>query len=95
MKPAKQKTYGLFALMLLFAILLIPAEKTVLAQDLEGFEQRMTQFTLDNGMEFLVLERHEAPVVSFQTYADVGAVDEAIGITGMAHLFEHMAFKGS
>jgi predicted Zn-dependent peptidase len=55
----------------------------------------MTEFALDNGMKFLVLERHEAPVVSFHTYADVGAVDEVKGITGIAHLFEHMAFKGT
>ena len=65
------------------------------AQDLAAFEKRMTEFTLDNGLKFLVLERHEAPVVSFHTYADVGAVDEVKGITGLAHLFEHMAFKGS
>jgi len=65
------------------------------AQDLAAFEKRMTEFTLDNGLKFLVLERHEAPVVSFHTYADVGAVDEVKGITGLAHLFEHMAFKGT
>ncbi len=65
------------------------------AQDVTQFEKRMTEFTLDNGLKFLVLERHEAPVVSFHTYADVGAVDEVWGITGMAHLFEHMAFKGT
>jgi predicted Zn-dependent peptidase len=65
------------------------------AQDLAAFEKRMTEFTLDNGLKFLVLERHEAPVVSFHTYADVGSVDEVKGITGLAHLFEHMAFKGS
>jgi len=65
------------------------------AQDLAAFEKRMTEFTLDNGLKFLVLERHEAPVISFHTYADVGAVDEVKGITGLAHLFEHMAFKGT
>jgi predicted Zn-dependent peptidase len=59
------------------------------------FEKRMTEFTLSNGLKLLVLERHEAPVVSFHTYADVGASDEVRGITGMAHLFEHMAFKGT
>lgn len=64
-------------------------------QYLESFEQRMTEFTLDNGLKFLVLERCEAPVVSFHTYADVGAADEVKGITGLAHIFEHMAFKGT
>jgi len=65
------------------------------AQDLGEFEERMTEFTLDNGLKFLVLERHEALVVSFHSYADVGGVDEVKGITGLAHLFEHMAFKGT
>jgi predicted Zn-dependent peptidase len=73
----------------------ILAPTSLRAQDFAGFEQRMTEFTLDNGLKFLVLERHEAPVVSFHTYADVGSVDEVKGITGMAHLFEHMAFKGT
>jgi predicted Zn-dependent peptidase len=64
-------------------------------QDLAGFEKRLTTFSLDNGLTFLVLERHEVPVVSFHTYADVGSVDEVKGITGTAHLFEHLAFKGT
>jgi len=76
-------------------LLLALASRPVAAQDLAAFEKRMTEFTLDNGLKFLVLERHEAPVVSFHTYADVGAVDEVRGITGLAHLFEHMAFKGT
>jgi len=65
------------------------------AQSLTEFEKRVHEFTLDNGLKFLVLERHQAPVVSFHTYANVGSVDEVKGITGMAHVFEHMAFKGS
>jgi predicted Zn-dependent peptidase len=46
-------------------------------------------------MEFIVLERHQAPVVACYTYANVGGAQETKGITGLAHLFEHMAFKGS
>lgn len=66
------------------------------AQDmLSQFEENITEFTLDNGLTFVVLERHEAPVVSFYTYADVGGADEVKGITGIAHMFEHMAFKGT
>ena len=72
-----------------------PAPRLVEAQELAEFEKRMTKFTLGNGLKFLVLERHEAPVVSFHIYADVGCSDEVKGITGLAHLFEHMAFKGS
>ncbi len=57
--------------------------------------QRVTEFRLDNGMKFIVLERHEAPVVSFVTYADVGGADEPTGKTGVAHFLEHLAFKGT
>jgi predicted Zn-dependent peptidase len=55
----------------------------------------VTDFTLDNGMQFIVLERHEAPTVSFITYANVGGVDEPPGKTGIAHFLEHLAFKGT
>lgn len=57
--------------------------------------QRVTEFRLDNGLKFIVLERHKAPVVSFLTYADVGGVDEPDGKTGVAHFLEHLAFKGT
>jgi len=80
---------------LVFFAVAVLAPKPAQAQNLAEFEERMTEFTLDNGLKFLVLERHEAPVVSFHTYADVGSVDEVKGITGLAHLFEHMAFKGT
>ncbi len=65
------------------------------AQELAEFEARVTEFSLENGLQFIVLERHEAPVVTCYTHADVGAVDEVTGITGLAHIFEHMAFKGT
>jgi predicted Zn-dependent peptidase len=57
--------------------------------------EKVTEFTLENGLQFIVLERHEAPVVSFATYADVGGVDEPDGKTGVAHFLEHLAFKGT
>lgn len=62
---------------------------------LEQVEQRVSEFTLDNGMKFIVLERHQAPVVSFMLYANVGAVNEPDGATGVAHYLEHLAFKGT
>src|SRR5579872_818469 len=77
--------------LLLFALL----PGLLAAQNLQDFEKKVTQFTLTNGMTFLVIERHDAPVVSFHTYANVGAVDDPTGRTGLAHMFEHMAFKGS
>jgi predicted Zn-dependent peptidase len=65
------------------------------AQSLKDFEKKVTEFTLPNGLHFLIIERHEAPVISFNTYANVGAVDDPTGRTGLAHMFEHMAFKGT
>jgi len=64
-------------------------------QEFREIESRVSEFTLKNGMKFLVLERKKAPVASFVTYADVGSAQEVKGITGLAHLFEHMAFKGT
>jgi predicted Zn-dependent peptidase len=58
-------------------------------------QSHITEFQLANGMKFIVLERHQAPVASFYTYANVGSVQEDTGATGLAHMFEHMAFKGT
>src|SRR5688500_4789097 len=58
-------------------------------------QSRVSEFTLSNGLKFIVLERRMAPVVSFYTYADVGSAQEVKGITGLAHMFEHLAFKGT
>src|SRR5215471_2565952 len=65
------------------------------AGSFEEIQSRISSFTLKNGMTCIVLERHQGPVASFLTYADVGSVQEVRGITGLAHIFEHMAFKGS
>src|SRR6202022_4546830 len=65
------------------------------AQSLKDFEKRITEFTLGNGLHFIVFERHEAPVVSFHSYVNAGSVDDPSGETGIAHMFEHMAFKGT
>ncbi|MBR8830050.1 MAG: putative zinc protease [Chroococcopsis gigantea SAG 12.99] len=62
---------------------------------LERVINQVTQFRLDNGMKFIVLENRDAPVVSFVTYADVGGADEPDGKTGVAHFLEHLAFKGT
>jgi len=74
-------------------LLLLPG--LLCAQSLKDFEKKVTQFTLPNGLTFLVIERHQAPVVSFHTYVNAGAVDDPSGHTGLAHMFEHMAFKGT
>ncbi len=65
------------------------------AQDLASFEKRTTVKVLDNGLTAVVCERPEAPVFSFFTHVDAGSVQDPQGKTGLAHMFEHMAFKGT
>ena len=51
--------------------------------------------TLSNGMKLLLVERHDDPAVAGGWVAHVGSSNERPGITGIAHLFEHMMFKGT
>lgn len=53
------------------------------------------KYTLDNGLTVLLAEDHSVPMVSFHTWYRVGSRDEKEGVTGAAHMFEHMMFKGS
>jgi predicted Zn-dependent peptidase len=83
----KNKSFSvIFALLLLF----LPA--AAFPFSLEG---RVKEFTLENGMKVLLLERHQSPTISFHIRFRVGAVDENVGMTGTAHLLEHMLFKGT
>jgi len=65
------------------------------AQDLKEFEKKVTEFTLGNGLHFIVLRRPEAPVASMVAYVNVGSANDPAGKTGLAHMLEHMAFKGT
>ncbi len=66
-----------------------------LGQDLAAFEKRTTVKKLANGLTIVICERPEAPVFSFFTHVDAGSVQDPMGKTGLAHMFEHMAFKGT
>src|SRR5271169_5665489 len=66
-----------------------------LAQDVASFEKRITVKKLPNGLTLLICERPEAPVFSFFTLVDAGSAQDPMGKTGLAHMFEHMAFKGT
>ena len=77
------------------AVLAIALAHPAPAQDLAAFEKKVSVKTLANGLTVLVCERPEAPVFSFFMHVDVGADREVPGITGLAHMFEHMAFKGT
>jgi zinc protease len=50
---------------------------------------------LTNGLRVLFLANHKAPIATVQVYYHVGSKDEHVGIRGVAHMFEHMMFKGS
>ncbi|MGK7921700.1 MAG: M16 family metallopeptidase [Trichodesmium sp.] len=72
------------------------SEKTVSIKPyLNRVIKKVTEFRLENGMKFILLERNNAPVISFVIYADVGGANEPDGKTGVAHYLEHLAFKGT
>ncbi len=71
------------------------ASKTSVQPYLDRVVKNISEFQLSNGLKFIVLERHNAPVVSFHTYVDVGGADEPKGKTGISHFLEHLAFKGT
>ncbi len=60
-----------------------------------GTRLPVVSFTLDNGMRWVVLPRDTSPTVSFVVHVPVGSVDESLGMTGAAHMLEHLLFKGS
>jgi predicted Zn-dependent peptidase len=77
----------------LIIILLLAA--LAAAQDVASFEKRITVKKLSNGLTLVICERPEAPVFSFNTLVDTGSAQDPMGKTGLAHMFEHMAFKGT
>lgn len=57
--------------------------------------EEVTTYTLDNGMEVVVIEDHRAPVVVHMVWYKVGSADEPVGASGVAHFLEHLLFKGT
>ena len=78
------------SLLLIFTLSTLAA-----AQDVASFEKRVTVKKLANGLTIVICERPEAPVFSYSTLVDVGSVQDPMRETGLAHMFEHMAFKGT
>ena len=66
-----------------------------LATPLQAQKVPVVEKTLPNGMKLLLVERHGDPAVAGGWVAHVGSSNERPGITGIAHLFEHMMFKGT
>src|SRR5690242_1249933 len=60
-----------------------------------SIENRVVEHTCPNGIKLLILERHFSPTVAIRMMFKTGSVDEVSGKTGLAHMFEHMMFKGT
>lgn len=56
---------------------------------------QVTHFTLDNGLDVVVIEDHRAPVVTQMLWYRAGSADETPGVSGVAHFLEHLLFKGT
>lgn len=77
---------------LLFAVIFFGSLVSTAAADLLD---KLKAHTLPNSLTLLVYPRHDSPTFSAQILVNAGSSDEHLGITGVAHMFEHMAFKGS
>ena len=84
----KYRTWQIACLVLLISAIAV-------GQDVASFEKRVTVKKLSNGLTLMVCERPEAPVFSFFTLVDAGSAQDPMRETGLAHMFEHMAFKGT
>ena len=63
--------------------------------DLSQYEKNVTVKKLANGLTIVLWRRPEAPVFSFFTLVDAGSAQDPLNETGLAHMMEHMAFKGT
>ncbi|MEX0318026.1 MAG: M16 family metallopeptidase [Ruegeria sp.] len=61
----------------------------------EDSQEAVTTFTLDNGMDVVVVEDHRAPVVQHMLWYRAGSADEPVGSSGVAHFLEHLLFKAT
>ncbi|KPL08081.1 hypothetical protein AMJ86_01960 [bacterium SM23_57] len=75
---------------LVYAVVILADAVPAPAQNIDAEE-----YWLDNGMQVLMVERHENPTIMAAIFARVGSANEITGITGISHLFEHMMFKGT
>jgi zinc protease len=89
-------------ILILMAFFLIPATvgAQALPKDTDAPKEAHSTFhsetfTLQNGLQVVVIPNHRAPVVTHMVWYKVGAADEPFGASGMAHYFEHLMFKGT
>ena len=91
-RPVKRLTLTSFVCVGLLACANLPA---FIARDKAGLEENILQTTLDNGLKVVIAEDHSSPVVALNVWVRVGSADERADEAGMAHVFEHMLFKGT
>lgn len=87
-RPGSLVLASLFSFLSFLALALLPA-----AGSLAG--PTAQEFRLSNGMKVIVNEDHRAPTVAHMVWYRVGSMDEQNGVTGVAHVLEHMMFKGT
>ena len=80
---------------LALACLSLATMAVAVAVDGAAAASRVTEFKLDNGLQVLVIPDHRAPVVTHMVWYRAGSMDEVNGRTGVAHVLEHMMFKGT
>jgi predicted Zn-dependent peptidase len=91
----QSRTIARFGRALLVLIVSGAAMYRATGQDLKSFEQKITTKVLPNGLTLIICERPDAPVFSYTTFIDAGDVNDPTGDSGLAHMFEHLAFKGT
>ncbi len=80
---------------LLLTALLLPLLLPLLLLPASALDVKVSTFTLKNGLRLVVIPDHRAPVVTHMVWYRVGAADEPVGRTGLAHYLEHLMFKGT
>lgn len=83
-----RRSFVLWGVLILLPVL-------VIADNWRDLENRVVEHELENGMRFLILERHQSPLVSMVITVKAGSVNEVTNKTGLAHFLEHLAFKGT
>ena len=74
---------------------LFAALTVMISPVLASADDLVTDFTLDNGMQVVVVEDHRAPVVQHMVWYRAGSADEPVGQSGVAHFLEHLLFKAT
>jgi len=90
-----RKSFGIMVLTLALAGMAHGQSQQQSAAFEQAMEHRTTVKVLPNGLTLVLSERHEAPVFSFYTLVNAGSANDPEGESGLAHMFEHIAFKGT